>query len=403
MATEVVMPKLGLTMERGTIGAWLKAEGEAVAPGEPLLEVVTDKVTMEVEAQSGGVLRRIFVEEGVEVEVATPIGVIGSTDEDISHFGPAATPSVGAPTPIPVQVPVAETSAMPQPASIDGQRPHRTSPKARRIAAEHGIDLAGLRGSGPSGRVVSADVEASLAAGSSIRPRETKSQPELTAQVVELTRPQQVAAERLTASHQQAPHIYLEATVSAVWLKQLRDGYAVEAKEISYNDLILKAVATALRDHPRLNSHFIDGRVHQQGSIDIGMAVDTPQGLMVPVVRDLMARSIEDIGAESQRLVDAARHGQLSIDDLVVGGFTVSNLGMYGITRFTAIINPPQVAILAVGAIESTVVAVGTDGIALRPSLRLTLSADHRAIDGAMSARFLQRLKDILENPGLLA
>ncbi|MFP6590645.1 MAG: dihydrolipoamide acetyltransferase family protein [Candidatus Latescibacterota bacterium] len=390
MATEVVMPKLGLTMERGTIGAWLKAEGDDVERGEPLLEVVTDKVTMEVEAQAAGVLRRILVEAGEEVDVATPIGVIAAVDEDITHFeSRPPTPTVSTPS---ISIPQAAATPASPHGTGNGRRPHRASPKARRIAEEHGIVLDGIAGSGPSGRIVAADVEARVGAAT----------PSVAGQAVELTRPQQIAAERLTASSQQAPHIYLETAVCAARLEQLRAAHAAQDRKVSYNDLILKAAAMALQEHPRVNSHFIDGHVHQQQTIDIGIAADTPQGLMVPVLRDVTARAIDDIAVESRRLVDRARHNRLSLDDLTTGSFTVSNLGMFGITRFTAIINPPQVAILAVGAIEPTVVALGTDGMAVRPMMFLTLSADHRAIDGAMGARFLQRLKDILENPGLL-
>lgn len=409
MATEVVMPKLGLTMERGTIGAWLKSEGDMVQRGEPLLEVVTDKVTMEVEAQVSGVLRRVFIEAGQEVDVATTIAVIAAADEDIDAFAApvpaptAASASRSASTPVSpaAEIGAAVETAGPVPVQA-GERPHRASPKARRVAAEHGIDLTTLAGSGPSGRIVSADVEARM--GAAVAPQlATAAAPVVGTQVLDLSRPQQVAAERLTASYQQAPHIYLETAVSAVWLQKLREGYAAEGRKVSYNDMILKAVGSALRDHPRLNSHFVDGRVHQYGSIDLGIAADTPQGLMVPVLRNLASLSIDDIARESRRLVDGARTLQLGPDDLSGGSFTVSNLGMFGISRFTAIINPPQVAILAIGAIERTVVPVGTDGMAVRPQLRLTLSADHRAIDGAMAARFLQRLRDILEHPGLLA
>lgn len=408
MATEVVMPKLGLTMERGTIGAWLKQEGESVDRGEPLLEVVTDKVTMEVEAQAAGVLRRILVPAGEEVDVATSIGVIGEADEDISAFGdappaptakpePVPTGSTLAPTASPVGQPATQPSPLPAAPTTTGDRPHRASPKARRIAQERGIDLATVHGSGPGGRVVSAD----LADANGASAPSPAAQP-AAGQVVDLTRPQQVAAERLTQSYQQAPHIYVEMPVSAIWLQQLREGYAAEGRKVSYNDLIVRAAATVLQEQPRLNSHFVDGRVHQQGSVDIGIAADTPQGLLVPVLRNAGSLTIDDIAAESRRLIDGARHSRLGIDDLTGGSFTVSNLGMFGVSRFTAIINPPQVAILAVGAIERTVVPVGTDGMAVRPQLRLTLSADHRAIDGAMAAGFLRRLKEILENPGLL-
>ncbi len=401
MATEVVMPKLGLTMERGTIGVWLKAEGETVQRGEPLLEVVTDKVTMEVEAQSDGILRRIFVEAGAEVDVATPIGVIATADEDISGFETAVPMPDAAPAPR-RDAPLPPAERVPVENRGNG-RPHRASPKARRIAAEHEVDLATVIGTGPSGRIVSADIDARIQSDGAPRVAAIDTaQVADTTQVVELTRPQRIAAERLTTSYQQAPHIYLETVVSAVWLEQFRAGYVAEGTKVSYNDLILKATGTVLQEHPRLNSHLLDGRIHQHAAVDIGIATDTPQGLMVPIVRNVAALNIDDIAAESRRLIDGARHNRLSVDDLTGGSFTISNLGMFGITRFTAIINPPQVAILAVGAIERTVVALG-DSMAIRPVFSLTLSADHRAIDGAMAARFLQRLKDILENPGLLA
>ena len=410
MATEVVMPKLGLTMERGIIGVWLKEENDKVIRGEPLLEVVTDKVTMEVEAQADGLLRRILVVAGEEVDVATRIAVIGAADEDISSFvlGQPEKPAPVATVPVTATEigPISSESDSGGASTAHGDRPHRASPKARRIAAEHGVDLTQVSGSGTSGRIVSSDLEQWI-----VTPRPQQSDvPAFTSapvggagQIVELTLPQAIAAERLTASYQQAPHIYLETAVSAVWLEQFRAGYASEGRKVSYNDLIIKATSTVLQEQPRLNSHFLEGRIHQQPSIDIGIAADTPQGLLVPVLRDVATHSIDDIATESRRLVEGARHNRLGLDDLTGGSFTVSNLGMFGISRFTAIINPPQVAILAVGAIEPTVVALGKDGMGVRPVLRLTLSADHRAIDGAMAARFLQRLKDTLETPGLLA
>ena len=397
MATEVVMPKLGLTMERGTIGSWLKGVGDPVERGEPLLEVVTDKVTMEVEAQASGVLRRILVAEGEEVEVATPIGLIAAPEEDLSAFETAPEPAGAGPRPDPPPEPppaVATESPHPEPvrtAPEDGGRPHRASPKARRLAAERGIDLTAVTGSGPGGRVVSADVEAHRPAASPA-PQGGES--------VELTPAQRVAAERLTASYQQAPHIYLEIQVSAHWLDRLRRGYQAEGRKISYNDLILKAVAAALVEHPRLNAHFVDGRLQQHASVDLGIATDTGSGLLVPVLRGAQDLDIGQIAAETRRLTEAARQGTIGLDDLHGGGFTVSNLGMFGLSRFTAIINPPQVAILAVGAIEPRVVAVEGEAMAVRPAMSLTLSADHRAVDGAVAARFLQRLRELLESPG---
>lgn len=219
---------------------------------------------------------------------------------------------------------------------------------------------------------------------------------------IELSRAEQVAAERLTASYQQIPHIHLSMDVSAVWLQQFRTGYQLEGKKISFNDLIVKATARTLSEFPRVNSLEDGGHFRYASQINVGVAVAAEQGLVVPVIRDAAEKTVEEIALEGTRLIDAARHGQLRPDDMMGGTFTISNLGMFGISRFTAIINPPQVAILAVGAIENRVVASGVDSFAVRPQLTLTLAADHRVVDGALGARFLARLKEVLETPGLL-
>ncbi len=428
MATEIVMPKLGLTMESGAISAWLVEEGQEVQKGQALLEIATDKVTMEVEAQADGILRKILVPVGQEVPVSTTIGVIATADEDIDSYvaaapsgpapspspAPATTPSDSAPpaTPAPAAAPPS-TSAPPTPASLsptpqapapsvatDGRRPHKTSPKARKIAAEHGLDLAGVNGSGPGGRIVSADVLA-LVEQARLAPAPTPAVP-VAEGLIELSRAEQVAAERLTASYQQIPHIHISMDVSAVWLQQFRTGYQLEGKKISFNDLIVKATARTLGEFPRVNSLEEGGHFRYASQINIGVAVAAEQGLVVPVIRDAAEKTIEEIALEGTRLIDAARRGQLQPDDMLGGTFTISNLGMFGVSRFTAIINPPQVAILAVGAIENRVVASGADAFAVRPQLTLTLAADHRVVDGALAARFLARLKEVLETPGLL-
>lgn len=388
MATEIVMPKLGLTMESGAISAWLVEEGQEVQKGQALLEIATDKVTMEVEAQAAGILRKILVPPGQEVPVSTTIGVIAAADEDVSSYGTAAAaappPTPAAPTPAP---------QTPAPAADSARRPHKTSPKARKIAAEHGLALSGVSGSGPGGRIVSADVLALV--------EQTRPAPVAEGRI-ELSRAEQVAAERLTASYQQIPHIHLSVDVSAVWLQQFRTGYQLEGKKISFNDLIVKAAARTLSEFPRVNSVEEGGHFRCAPQVNVGVAVAAEQGLVVPVLRDAAEKTLEEIALEGTRLIDAARRGQLRPDDMRDGTFTISNLGMFGISRFTAIINPPQVAILAVGAIENRVVASGTDAFAVRPQLTLTLAADHRVVDGALGARFLARLKEVLETPGLL-
>ena len=413
MATEIVMPKLGLTMESGAISAWLVEEGQEVQKGQALLEIATDKVTMEVEAQADGILRKILVPAGQEVPVSTTIGVIAAADEDIGSYA-AAAPSDSAPSPPPAPATAPSDSASPPtPASSipapqtsapsvdsDGRRPHKTSPKARKIAAEHGLDLAGVSGSGPGGRIVSADVLA-LVEQARLAPVPTPAVP-VAEGLIELSRAEQVAAERLTASYQQIPHIHISMDVSAVWLQQFRTGYQLEGKKISFNDLIVKATARTLSEFPRVNSLEEGGHFRYASQINIGVAVAAEQGLVVPVIRDAAEKTVEEIALEGTRLIDAARRGELGPDDMLGGTFTISNLGMFGVSRFTAIINPPQVAILAVGAIENRVVASGADAFAVRPQLTLTLAADHRVVDGALAARFLARLKEVLETPGLL-
>ncbi len=412
MATEVIMPKLGLTMEKGTIGAWLVKEGESVQKGQALLEVITDKVTMEVEAQADGVLKKIIVAEGLEVDVSTPIGIIADAHEDIDGLiGDAlvANPAVvDAPTEI-TQVETAiavEPSEQPseQPAQSNGRKPHRASPKARKIATERGIDLQTVKGTGPGGRILSADLPSKSQQSSPAPVVGTESQPSASSNegLLALTRPQQITAERLTESYQQRPHIHLSMDVSAVWLDQFRQGYKLEGHKVSYNDLIVKATAKALREHPRLNSMLEGQGLRLLSEVNIGIAVDTPQGLLVPVLSQADNKEVVDIATETAGLVDRARQGRLAPDDLMGGTFTISNLGMFGVRQFTAIINPPQVAILAVGGVEKRVVALENEAMAVRPMLTLNLAADHRAIDGAVAARFLQRLKQILETPGLL-
>ena len=417
MATEIVMPKLGLTMESGAISAWLVEEGQEVQKGQALLEIATDKVTMEVEAQADGILRKILVPVGQEVPVSTTIGVIAAEDEDIGSYvaaapsdpapsppasAPAAPPSAPAsqtPTPVTAPPPTPVPQAPAPSADSDGRRPHKTSPKARKIAAEHGLDLVGINGSGPGGRIVSADV---LALVEQARLVPAPAPAPVAEGLIELSRAEQVAAERLTASYQQIPHIHLSMDVSAVWLQQFRTGYQLEGKKISFNDLIVKATARTLSEFPRVNSLEEGGHFRYASQINVGVAVAAEQGLVVPVIRDAAEKTIEEIALEGTRLIDAARRGQLRPDDMMGGTFTISNLGMFGISRFTAIINPPQVAILAVGAIENRVVASGADAFAVRPQLTLTLAADHRVVDGALGARFLARLKEVLETPGLL-
>lgn len=388
------MPKLGLTMERGTIAAWLVGEGEAIAAGEPLLEVVTDKVTMEVEARASGILR-ILVPEGTEVDVATPIGLIGSADEDLV---PSVPPSTSQPSAPPLDRPASVPSSTP----ATGPRPrHRASPKARRMAAERGLDLGAIAGSGAGGRVVAADVEAGARSGSGVSSRDRRPGG---GSIIELSRVEEIAAARLATSHREAPHVHVAVDVSAKYMETVRDQWGTAGKRPSYNDLILFAAARTLSDFPRFNAVLGGDGLRVQEDVDIGIATDTPDGLLVPVLRRASAMCLEELMEEAGRLTELARSGSLGPDDLAGGSFTVSNLGMLGVRSFTAIINPPQVALLAVGAVERRVVPLEDgDGIAIRPVFTASLAIDHRALDGARAARFLLRLKEILETPGSLA
>ena len=417
MATEVVMPKLGLTMEVGTIGSWLVEEGDPVEKGQPLLEIITDKVTMEVEAQVDGVLVKMLYGEGEEVAVSEVIGLIGSAGEEVSEYtqSSAARDDGGhgdakAQQKVPTPSSLADTTKEVEPVSDQGKGPHRASPKARKMAAELGIDLGSVLGSGAGGRVVSADLENLQPAYSPVEERVdgrasdrlAETVPTADGALITLNAAEKIAAQRLTESYQDTPHIHISMNVSAIWLEQFRQGYRLEGKKVSVNDFIVQAAARALRDFPRINSHYQPGGYSPMPDVHIGVAVAADQGLVVPVVRNADKKSVEGIAAESARLVDQARRGSLSLDDMQGGTFTISNLGMFGVSNFTAIINPPQVAILAVGAIERRVVALEGDAFAVRPQMTLTMAADHRVVDGALAARFLSRLREILETPGLL-
>lgn len=405
MATEVVMPKLGLTMERGTVATWLVPEGGAVERGQPLLEVVTDKVTMEVDAQASGILRQILVPAGEEVDVATPIGVITRPDEELPPPVATSRADTAPPQVISPEAPRGDAAAVP---TSDGRRPHRASPKARRMAGEHGLDLSAISGSGAGGRIVGADVESALA-----RPPIDTGQTGAGRAAASPAAPptasllRQVVAERLTRSYREAPHIHLSADIDASWMALVRRGMSDRGKRVTYTDLMVRAVALSLNAVPELNALYVDGAVKPGGDIGVGIATDSPQGLVVPVVRRADQLELADLAAEADRLVQGARLGSLGPDDYSGGTFTVTNLGMYGVRSFTAILNPPQVGILAVGAVEDRVVPVGdepgaTPTLGIRPVVSVTLGLDHRALDGAAGARFLQHLRRCLESPGLL-
>jgi len=427
VAVEVKLPRLGQGMEAGTIVRWLKSEGDDVAKGEPLYELDTDKVTQEVEAEADGVLLKIVIAEG-EVDVGTTVGVIGASDEDVSELlaaagggngaAPAATdgetrsegePQVeGAVPGESAQAPSgSEAQAQPEqqaaaaPPRAPGERV-KASPLARRIARERGIDLATLSGTGPEGRVIADDVEKAAAA-----PAKAPAAPPAAApgevEVVQLSSIRKTIARRLTEAWE-APVFQLTVVADASELVATRERLVELMREgdvkPTVNDVLTRLVASALMRHRPVNAQFVEGEIHRYPTANVGIAVATPNGLVVPVVRDAQAKSVQDIAAVRADLVGRAREGKLQLPDLEGGTFTISNLGMYGIDQFVAVLNPPQVAILAVGSIEDRPIVVEGD-LVVAPALTMTLTCDHRAIDGSEGAEFLQTVKAYVEAPAL--
>jgi pyruvate dehydrogenase E2 component (dihydrolipoamide acetyltransferase) len=424
MATEVKLPRLGQGMESGTIVKWLKGEGDAVKKREPLYELDTDKVTQEVEAEADGVLLKIVVDSG-EVEVGRTIAFIGSEGEDVpsGNGGAPATAEAesdeaaveeqdeaqteGASAPgmddqrARGQEAAAATAEAEPPAVSRGDGRVKASPLARRLAREKGIDIATLQGSGPEGRIVAEDVERAAVAP----PRPAPSVAAVAGEVeeVELTSTRKTIARRLTEAWQ-APVFQL--TVSADMTRalelrerlvgRLRDG---ETKP-TVSDLLTKIVAAALVRYPAVNAHFTGDKILRFPYAHVGIAVAAPNGLVVPVIRDADRKTIQEIAAARADVVGRARDGKLQRDDLADGTFTISNLGMFGIEQFIAVLNPPQAAILAVGATEEKPVV--RDGeLTVRPLMSMTITCDHRAIDGADGAEFLRTVKELVEEPSL--
>jgi pyruvate dehydrogenase E2 component (dihydrolipoamide acetyltransferase) len=420
MATEVTLPRLGQGMESGTIVRWLKAEGDRVEQDEPLYELDTEKVTQEVESPIAGVLLRILVPEGEEIAVGKPICLIGAAGEELAAAVPSGDGKVEeapapaaeeAPAPAAeeaapaVEPPVRKIAAPPEPAPVRelaAPAPGRpkASPLARRIAKERGLDLRRIVGTGPDGRIVADDVERAAAAP----PWEAKPVPvEAAAETVPLTSIRRTIARRLTEAWQ-APHFAISLSADMRRVIELRETLVARTPESAmrptFSDVITKLCAVALLRHRALNAHFAGNQIREFQTVNIGFAVAIPAGLVVPVLRSVELQSIPELAAARHDLVERTRAGQLEPADLEEGTFTISNLGMYGIERFFAVLNPPQVAILAVGSIEERpVVEVGE--VVVRPRMEMTLSCDHRAVDGATASEFLAALKELLEEPGL--
>jgi pyruvate dehydrogenase E2 component (dihydrolipoamide acetyltransferase) len=424
MATEIKLPRLGQGMESGTVVRWLKQEGERVEKGEPLYELDTEKVTQEVEADASGVLLKIAVQEG-EVPVGQTIAVIGEEGEAVPEAEPKAAPEPEE-APEVEEAPEEEGSRAPardeerergqeaavqaepqpeapQPLAADGRV--KASPLARRIARERGIELAQVRGTGPEGRIVAEDVERAVAAPApaAAAPAAAPSKPAAEPEVEQLTSIRKTIARRLTKAWE-APVFQLVMSGDMTRTQELRERLVELTREgetkPTVSDVLTKVCAAALMRHPQVNAHYADETVTRFSSADVGMAVATDRGLVVPVIRGAERLTLAEIAAARADLVTRSREAKLQQADLEGGTFTISNLGMYGIEQFVAVLNPPQVAILAVGTIEEKPVVVEGD-LEINPMMTLTLTCDHRALDGSVASEFLGTVRALLEEPGL--
>ena len=423
------MEALSPTMEEGRLVAWKKQEGDPVAVGDVIAEVETDKAVMELVARAGGVLLRQLVPAGATVPVSQPVGWIGAAGESVDGGGGTAAASTvnsqqstakqstvnsqqstgTAPRATPPAPAATVTTPAPPPSDLPSFRPSvrvKASPLARKIAAERGVDLAVVTGSGPEGRVIKRDLEqagrASGAAGAaeahlpSFRPSVLPSYTD-----VPLTQVRKTIARRLVQSIGPIPTFYLTSEVDMERVAEAREALnavAGDQGKVSFNDIVLKAVATSLRQHPECNAWWQDDHVRTWSAVHLGVAVATEAGLITPVVRDADQKSLREISAEARELAKRARERRLKPEEYTGSTFSVSNLGMFDIEHFTAIINPPEAGILAIGSIGQVPAVVGGQ-VQVRRRMRMTMSCDHRVIDGAMGAQFLKTLKLLLENP----
>jgi pyruvate dehydrogenase E2 component (dihydrolipoamide acetyltransferase) len=443
MATKVMMEALSPTMEEGRLAKWLKNEGDAVANGDVLAEVETDKAIMELVARGDGILRKRLLAEDTTAPVGQVIGIIASADEDIAALlggAPAAGPTAStapaaAPAAPAATAATAATPAAPSAAPDAGRV--KASPLARRLAADAGIALTAVPGSGPGGRVIRRDVEAAAASGATASPTPSSVPSAVAASTptpapasapasraagkpaaipvtpamaidgdardVALTQMRKTIARRLSESIGPVPTFYLTSEIDMSAVSALREQMAASGDpfKVSVNDVVMKAVAMALAKHPECNAHWLGDTIRYHARVHLGMAVATDDGLIVPVIRDADRKGLGAIGREAKELAGRARERKLKPEEYSGSTFSVSNLGMFGIDQFTAIINPPEAAILAVGASEMKPVWDGTQFVP-RPKMRVTLSCDHRVIDGAVGARFLQTVRHLLEHPYLM-
>jgi pyruvate dehydrogenase E2 component (dihydrolipoamide acetyltransferase) len=402
---EVIMPKMGDAMTEGKILRWIKHPGDRVAKGEPIAEIETDKVNVEIEAEWDGTLARLLVGEGQAAAVGAPIALIARPGESPDGQAAGAPTGPARATAQPARPPAQERV---QAAAAQGSEASavRASPLARRLAAEHGIALPSIRGTGPDGRITKEDVEAAVARAKrpSAAPAPTPPAPEAgphAAGQLPVSRMRATIARRMTESKQHAPHFYVTVSINVdaalALRRQLNEGLA-ESQRISVNDLLVKAAAQTLQKYPRLNASYSDAAIQLSEDINISVAVALPDGLIAPTLYHCNRKSLWEIAADARALIERARGGHLKPEDLIGGTFTISNLGMFEVESFVAIINPPQAAILAVGAATPQAIVQGGQ-IAVATVMRATISADHRVTDGAEAAAFLSDLRRLLENP----
>ncbi|MDZ4788097.1 MAG: pyruvate dehydrogenase complex dihydrolipoamide acetyltransferase [Blastochloris sp.] len=411
MAEIIEMPKLSDTMTDGTVLKWLKKEGDKVTAGDVLAEIETDKATMDLESFEDGYMLKIIIPAGVSAPCKSPIAVLGKKDEkfDESLLKPSESAPVKkdatSPQPAPALKPEAAITAKPAPSSDRV----KASPLAKKIAKETGVNLANLSGTGPGGRIVKNDVltgstTSGASAGSWFYPAGPIGQDER----VPLTSMRKTIAKRLQQSKQTVPHFYVEMEVAMEACMALRTTLNARLEKanppakLSFNDFVLKASANAMRKTPVVNAFWDEDAIRMNGSVHLAFGVAIPGGLITPVIKDAQNKNLKTISQEVKELAARAKEGKLKPEEYTTGTFTVSNLGMFGVDRFSAIVNPPQAAILAVGNIVQKAVVSAEGQIVVGQRMSITLSADHRVVDGADGAIFLKEVKDLLENPALL-
>ncbi len=406
VVADIRMPKLSDSMEEATVLEWLKQPGDTIRRGDPLVEVETDKANVVYEAETDGTLEEIVVGAGETVPLGEVIARLRTTHAaGAAPAAPATPPPSAAPAPepgsTPERGPAPSRAAHRPPSSAPTGDRARATPSARRLAEELGVSLEGITGSGPGGRIVGADVRALAGSGAGSTPDSTApGSGRGGATEIPLTPTQRTIARRMSESRSQIPEFTLQTEIAMEEAANLRDDLRAAGADPlpSFNDLIVRAAALALRELPALNGSFEDGKIVRHGRVNVGIAVATDDALLVPTIHDADLKSVGEIAAESRRLAERARTRSLTAEDLADGTFTVSNLGMFGVRRFTAVINPPQVGILAIGEVaERPVVEDGA--VVARKTMEVSLSCDHRVVYGAEGARFLERLCDLLEQP----